>query len=214
MAMSPADGARYLLPASDRFGLNLHARVSITVDSASCGRGKVTQVKGAVLVAVQCGKTTATVATRVGSASSLLTEADDDTMATSFEVSSTEKDGASTVVLQAFLEGGFVDIVRADRELAQSFAVASNNTGVLPIPAGNQPADWVPTGTGVAVGVTGGTAQFDAVLFNMNRGVEACPSKDLNTDDDATAPPPRGWNTVDGPMRVGQGWSTRLRDVR
>ena len=175
--VSATEGARYLVPASDRFGLNMHARVAITV-AGTCGGGATsTQVKGAVVLTVSCGDVTATVAMRVGSgAAGLIAEAAS-TAATPFTVSSTQGDGVSTVAVEAFLDGGFVDLIGADRELQQSFAVASNNTGSLPVPRANQPTDWAPTGTGVAVGVRGGAAHFEAVLYNMKRGVEACPGQ-------------------------------------
>ena len=173
--VSATEGARYLVPTSDRFGLNMHARVAITV-AGTCGGGATsTQVKGAVVLTVSCGDVTATVAMRVGSGAARLIAEAASTAATPFTVSSTQGDGVSTVAVEAFLDGGFVDLIGADRELQQSFAVASNNTGSLPVPRANQPTDWAPTGTGVAVGVRGGAAHFEAVLYNMKRGVEACP---------------------------------------
>ena len=175
--VSTAEGARYLVPASDRFGLNMHARVAVTV-AGTCGGGATsTQVKGAVVLTVSCGDVTATVAMRVGSGAARLIAEAAGTAATPFTVSSTQDGGVSTVVIEVFVDGGFVDLIGADRELQQSFAVASNNTGFLPIPRANQPADWAPRGTGVAVGARGGAAHFDAVLYSMKRGVEACPDE-------------------------------------
>ena len=179
--MSAAEGgSRTLVEASDRFGLNMHARVAITIAATSCFHSGYTPVRGAVVFSVSCGDTSTSVAVRSDGTGNLITGehhlGSGNTATQQFEPAmALSEDGSSTTVLiEAFLDGGLTDMVLGDGEVGPSFAVASNDTGGLPVPAGNQPLDWAPTGTGVEVGVSKGTAVFEVELWRMERGVDAC----------------------------------------
>lgn len=181
-ALSLANGSRTLVEASDRFGLNMHVRVVITMATPCGASASWTLVKGAVLFGVHCDATVAVIAIHSDGSGSLIKDAnhiiDETKEATKiFQPATTlSKDGtSSTASIEAFIDGALTDIILNNGEVGPSFAVAANDTGVLPVPAGNQPPDWAPKGTGVEIGVSaGGEAVFKVELWKMERGVDPC----------------------------------------